>query len=390
MTVRNRGLLAGLAAAVLALPSVARAQANPGIPFYGYGAIVATPSYPIVGQNAVITVTVGNNGTAPATNVQVKASFNDWGVTFFGWQEIGTQTIASIAPGGTATATFNYVFQNRAHTCLEALIVGADDNTDPNDDRGQINLEVINAGETFGYDVPIVNNGDEPLDLFVFGHAKGGDAGTPGGDRFPIIQEIVHLEPGEETVVRVDLDLRALPDGAAVDYIVDAFNLADPGNTRTREHVLLRVVKTSARADKVYAFNTLTAIAAGLPKGATANKFRNALKHLEAALDPKLWRDNSHLVRNGGQRVFDEEGFFDRAVSPLLPDLPAGFRESVSDTLRRLVDVDRALANTAAAEAGLLLPAVQKALAEADEARAAGEYADAIHLYKKAWQAATR
>lgn len=64
-----------------------------------------------------------------------------------------------LCAGLTATATFNYVFQNRTHTCLEALIVGADENTDPNDDRGQINLEVVNAGETFSYGVPIANNG---------------------------------------------------------------------------------------------------------------------------------------------------------------------------------------------------------------------------------------
>ncbi|MBM3493157.1 MAG: hypothetical protein FJX72_02360 [Armatimonadetes bacterium] len=392
MSFRDRGLLAGLAAlALAALPSVARAQANPAMPFYGYGAIVANPAYPIAGENAVITVDVTNTGDQPATNVQVKLSFNDWGVTFMGWQEIGTETIASLPAGATATATFNHVFETRTHTCLEALIVGASENSDPNDDRGQINLEVINAGETFSYGVPVVNNGDEPLDLLVLGHARG-DAGVPGGpDRFPVIEKVVHLEPGEELIIPVELDLRGLPPGTPVEFQIDAFNLADPGNVHQREHVLLRVVKTSAQANKIFALNSLTAIAGGLPKGPVANRFRNALKHLERALNPRLWVDANHIVRNGGAAVFAEEGFFDLAVTPLLPELPAGIRAQVADTLRSLVDCDRILADTARGEAAaLLLPAVQKLMARADAAREAGHYAAAIHLYKLAWLVATR
>ena len=392
MSQSNIGRIAGLAAVALALlPARVLAQANPGMPFYGYGSIVSNPAYPIVGEAASIAVTVGNTGTAAATNVQVKLSFNDWGVTFQGWQEIGTATIAGIAPGGTATVNFSHVFQSRAHTCLEALIVGADENADPNDDRGQINLEVINSGETFSYGVPVVNNGDQPLDLLVMGHCRreGDPAGTV--DRCKPVDEIVHLEPGDGVIVPVEIDLRGMPDGAVVEFVVDAFNLADPGNVNQREHVLLRVVKSTAKTDKAYVFNSLTALVGGLPKGPQANRFRNALKHLEAALDPKLWIDGNHVVRNSGERVFANEGFFDIAVSVLLPELPATLRAPVADALRTLVDCDRILAQTAEGEAiGLLLPAVQKLREQGDAAREAGQYADAIHFYKKAWQAATR
>ncbi len=384
MSARNTGLLAGLAAIALsALPSVAHAQANPAIPFYGYGAIVANPSFPIAGENAVITVTVGNPGSSAATNVQVKLSFNDWGVTFFGWQEIGTQTIASIPAGGTATATFNFVFQNRAHTCLEALIVGADENSDPNDDRGQINLEVIHAGETFSYGVPVVNNGDAPLDLLV--HVRDLDArddGTPGGE----LRDL-HLEPGEEAIIPIELDLSGFGDGSVRQILVDVF---DPANPQTREHVLLAVVKTSAQLEKRFWLDELSALAPTLPRGSVANRYRNALKHLEAALNPRLWVDGNHVVRGAGVQVFAREGFFDFAMTAILPELPRPVRLRVAEALRSLVDCDRILAQTAANEMALLLPAVQKLMAEADEARRAGDYGRAIHLYQKVWQAATR
>lgn len=81
----------------------------------------------------------------------MKLSYNDWGVTYQGWQEIDVVAIPSIPAGGTAEAEFDHVFENRAHTCLEALIVSADEDTGPNNDRCQINMEVIHAGESFGY-----------------------------------------------------------------------------------------------------------------------------------------------------------------------------------------------------------------------------------------------
>lgn len=159
-------------------------------PFYGSGGtITANPAYPMGGQNTHITVIVSNYGDQPATNVRLKISFNDWGVTFSGWQEISTVIIPSIPAGGTATAAADYVFQHRTHTCLEALIVGSDQNDDPNDDRGQINLEVINAGETFSYAVPVRNDGNQPLQFLVLGHCKDA-AGTVPHD-CPKIEKIV-------------------------------------------------------------------------------------------------------------------------------------------------------------------------------------------------------
>lgn len=389
MMVRKRGSLAVLASLVLAgLPAVTIGQANPAIPFYGYGAIVANPAYPVVGETAVITVTVSNTGSAPATNVQVKLSFNDWGVTFMGWQEIGTQTIPSIPAGGTATATFNYAFQNRAHTCLEALIVGADENADPNDDRGQINLEVIGAGETFSYGVPIRNEGDVPLDILVKGHCER-DGTVPDNGCRPI-EEVIHLEPGEERMVYVELDLRGFADGSVRQYQIDAFDLANPGSPFGHQHVRLVIVKTQPLAEKRYYYDTLSALAPSLPRG-VAKRYRNALEHLEKALNPRLWIDGSHLKREGGEQVFDAEGFFDIVMTKLLPELPSAVRIQVAGALRSLVDVDRALAETARSQAPAnRLPAVQRHMAAGDAARRAGEYSEAIHHYKKAWQAATR
>eukprot|EP00961_Rhodomonas_salina_P165023 2223754-Rhodomonas_salina.1 len=109
---------------------------------YGYGSIVASPNPPVVGSPTTIRVTVSNSGTEAAHGVQVKLSFNTWGVVFDGWQEIETQT-ADIPAGGEETLTFTHVFISRTHTCLEAKIVdwGEGGNSVTTDDRGQINLE---------------------------------------------------------------------------------------------------------------------------------------------------------------------------------------------------------------------------------------------------------
>jgi hypothetical protein len=373
---------------IAGLSSRATAQANPGMPFYGYGSIVANPAYPVVNENTHITVTVGNTGPAAATNVLVKLSFNDWGVTFMGWQEIGTATVASIAAGDTATVAFDHVFVSRTHTCLEALIVGADDNTDPNDDRGQINLEVVNAGETFSYGVPVANHGDAPLDLLVLGHAGQRPDGTPGGVRAEPIDMLVHLEAGEVEIVPVVIDLSGLPLGAMVEYQVDAFDLARPLDVNGHEHVLLRVVKASPRGNKRAVADQMAAVGAGLPKGAVANQFAAAVKHLQAALEPRLWIDANHVRRGSGAEVFANEGFFDLKAKQVLPRLPAAAKIAVEGALRTLVDCDRSLAQTAIAEAGS--PAGAQALfAQGDVLRRSGD-GDAIALYKRAWQAAMR
>jgi hypothetical protein len=85
-------LIAALAVPVLCLQFgatyVSAADADPGFSFYGYGVIAPVPNPAIVDENTHITVTVSNTGADTATNVSVKLSFNDWGVTFQGWQEI--------------------------------------------------------------------------------------------------------------------------------------------------------------------------------------------------------------------------------------------------------------------------------------------------------------
>mmetsp|Transcript_27225 Transcript_27225/g.55571 ORF Transcript_27225/g.55571 Transcript_27225/m.55571 type:complete len:432 (-) Transcript_27225:57-1352(-) len=163
-----RSVLGALFLTLGVLPAISLGSvgdSNPKIPFYGYGAIVANPSSPIAGQATTVTVTVQNDGTSKALDVAVTLSFNDWGASFFGWQEIGTQVV-DVEGGGEVTLSFTHVFLNRAHTCLEAKITdwnAAAGNTATNDDRGQINLEVLQCDGDCGFSVPIMNGGEKEI-----------------------------------------------------------------------------------------------------------------------------------------------------------------------------------------------------------------------------------
>ncbi|MHB0935401.1 MAG: CARDB domain-containing protein [Armatimonadota bacterium] len=380
------------AAALLALlvsAPRAWAGANPNIPFYGYGAIVPDPAYPIVGENTHFTVTLGNSGDVDATNVQVKLSYNDWGVTFWGWQEIDTVTIPLIPAGGTATAEYDFVFENRAHTCAEALIVGADEDTNPNDDRGQINLEVINAGTEFVYGVPIVNNGDVPLHLQIVGHCGDDPAGAPDRGECKPVDARVELQPGEEMLVPVELHFP--PDtapGTVVEFQVDAFDVNNPGNPDGHNHVVLRVVFETARHLKTVALQHVNAAGAQTNSRPLGNRLDAVANHIDKALDDALWLDGSRLKPNGGSRVFAQELAAANALITLLSaDLPLTLKVELDKVLRSLVDADRILAQTAiVAVSGD--PYAEDLLADGDAYRLAGEYAEAIESYHAAWQAA--
>ena len=255
---QTRGIQAVLTAAAtgdvaclqFGLTLTALAGADPAFSFYGYKKIVPDPNPAITNENTHITVTVTNRGDQPATNVRVKLSYNDWGVTFQGWQEIDEVTISSIpANNGTADAEFDYVFENRAQ-CLEALIVSADGNIDLNNDRGQINMEVVNAGDSFDYNVPIVNNGDEDIRVGVVVWVDGrcphdNPAGTVN-DRCRPVEEVVPA--GGEVFVPVHVEFPVdTPRDMPIEIEVLAFDFDDPFNSATMNHVRFQVFYNTPR-----------------------------------------------------------------------------------------------------------------------------------------------
>ncbi len=367
-----------------------RAAVNPYLPFYGSGGtITASPAYPIVGENAHIAVIVGNSGDQPATNVRLKISFNDWGVTFMGWQEITTVTIPSIPAGGTATATADYVFQHRTHTCLEALIVGSDQNDDPNDDRGQINLEVINAGETFSYGVPVRNDGNQPLQLLLLGRCKDA-AGTPKHD-CPDVAKQVALQPGEELLVPIDLDLRAVPPGQAIDFVVDAFDLgaADPYAPANHNYIELHVVRQTARNLKTEALAALVAVRDQTTNRALRNRLDAVASQIGLALKSKLWLDDNRVRQRGGESVFAaEKAAVQQLLQLLRADLPLAAKVDLNAVVLRLTDADRILAETANQDAGGNAEAGTQ-IKKGDAQRIQGEYSEAISKYFEAWHEAS-
>ena len=293
------------------LTPTALAGADPAFSFYGYQEIVPDPNPAIANENTHITVTVTNRGDATATNVQVKLSYNDWGVTFQGWQEIDIETIPSIPAGDEGVAEFDYVFENRAHTCLEALIVSADENTDPNNDRGQINMEVVNAGESFEYYVPIVNNGADDLDLLV--QVRGKCAyqdhadGTPGrcpGVEFEPRDEQVLVPAGKEVLVPVEVHfLPETPHGTAIDVFVDAFDVDNLDDPNARNHVVLHVVYNTPRGlmeDCLLALDALPPLPSpgkGKKSNGLGNKIDEIASHIEKALAPDAWVGDSASSR---------------------------------------------------------------------------------------------
>ncbi|MCC2668808.1 MAG: hypothetical protein K0Q72_1279 [Armatimonadetes bacterium] len=368
------GLIVATAAA---FPVKASTSANPGLAFYGYQQIVANPPYPVVGQPANISVTITNSGDAPATNVAVKLSYNDWGVTFNGWQEIGTVTLPAIPAGGSQTAAYTYTFQNQSHTCLEALIVSADENSDPNDDRGQINLEVVNAGGSFTYPVPVVNNGDQPANLHIAGRCAGGAAGQPHNHRCREMQQDVVLGPGEQIEVPVEIDFSNSPVGEVAEYLVDAYDPADPANPHTRNHVRLVMVHQTAHGLLEQATADLLA-AAALESKVPARELRNAAHQVQKALAPRFWVDPNHIVRNGGERVFTHSAAVERKLLDLQPGRSRPVGDLLNHAVRALADAARILAQ----EAG---PATALA---GDDLQRTGDYVDAIQSYGRAWKQA--
>lgn len=366
----------------------ASAQANPKLKDYGWGQIVANPHYPIVGETATISATITNDGVAPATNVQVKLSFNDWGVTFMGWQQMGTiQTIPVIPPGGSATVSVTNVFQNRTHTCIEALIVAADQNDDINDDRGQINLEVVNSGETFSYDVPVVNNGQNPLNAGVHGNLILGDAqGQPGGVRIPVdvVPNQLVLQPGETGLVRVALNLSALPPGPLM-LMVEAVDQNDPN---ARNNVVFAIRRTTAYQLHRDALAALAAIQPNMPTVGLRNKVGTAMSLVQKTMDVRLWKpgDENRLARsNSAHSVFVQGAAAAQILEGLLGEaIGLNAKVAIDEVIRGLCDADRILTETAIADAAGH-PAASVIRQQADDSRENGLYSDAMRKYGLAW-----
>lgn len=362
------------------------AGANPTLPFYGGGGtITAHPSYPIVGESTHIEVIVGNDGDAPATNVRVKVSFNDWGVTFMGWQEIGTVTVASIPAGGSATASVDHVFLSPAHTCVEAIIVGADEDTNPADDRGQINLEVIHAGDTFSYGVPVRNEGDVALQLVIRGGCAEKDPAGQAPDPCRPIELEAQVPPGGEIRVPVELDLRGVAPGVVMDYQVDAVDQFGNHN-----HIVLRVARTTAKQLKADALELAVELLDDMPTRALRNRVENLIRHLQFALRVRAWLGANQLLPNGGAQVLAQEAVAaQHALDLLRARLPLEAKVRLNSLVRLLVDADRILAETALAGAPELAEedVVEAAawLQAGDVAREQGRYGRAIEAYRRAW-----
>jgi len=375
------------------LTPMAFAGADPGLEFYGYGKIVPNPSPAIVDENTHITVTVSNFGDQPATNVQVKLSFNDWGVTFQGWQEIGVVTIPSIPAGDEADAEFDYVFENRAHTCLEALIVSADQNDEENNDRGQINMEVINAGESFEYGVPIVNNGREDLLLQVHGECVHQDpAGGVVAGRCRPVDQLVFVPAGEEVLVPVQVDFfPGTPRGTPLEVNVTAVDFLNPSDVNLKNHVVLQVIYNTPRGIMEDCLAALDALqpAPSSGKGKKSNglgkKIDEIASHIEKALDADGWVGDSRLEPhpNVVNVVYEQTAVATLQLQQLSEskDLSIETKIVLNRCANDLTDATRILLQTAIRDAGGNEEA-EALLEEADALRLKGDGDKTIRRHK--------
>jgi hypothetical protein len=120
----------------------------------------------------------------------------------------------------------------------------------------------------------------------------------------------------------------------------------------------------------------------------------NAIAKIQKSLTEEWWIDDTHLTREKGHYVFDNEKAAAKALMDKMKDkkLPADIRAAFLEVITMLLDVDEMLAQVQiddAKDAGGN-PA-EIALAEAEMAKAqsyrdAGKYTDAIEHYKKAWE----
>jgi hypothetical protein len=369
-------LLAAILTAASAHPT--QAGANPGLR-WGAGAITAAPHYPIPGELTRIAVIVTNTGDAPASNVQVKLSHSDWGLSLQGWQEIKTIAVPSIPAGGEVTVQTDFDFQSRTHSCLEARIVGADQNADPNDDRSQLNLETMHAGEKFAWRVPLTNKGEKPLSLQVVASCKGKD-GKPFPANYQEESRKVDLGPGDEYLHPVAIDLSELPVGQTVDFELNAYDLGAGDKSRlpqNRNHVVIRIMRASAKQLQQSARDRTAALAASIADKGAKKKLEEAVSDLNKALSGNWVGENQ--IKKGGPNIFaSAESAVHRIMSAQEGEASREQKMALDAIARDLTDSARMLAlgnNGNASD-----------IAAGDDVRAAGEYKGAINTYRRAWK----
>jgi len=182
----------------------------------------------------------------------------------------------------------------------------------------------------------------------------------------------------------------ALPLSPSGTYPIVVAGATDPNYSITFVNGTLTVVglqqvKQAARA----------AIAALKPTGSRQldHELDEALREIDASLDPRLWADDSHLTAKG-QLVFEEER---EAVQELtehehLRRAPAALVSQLAAQANILVEVDRALAQVsldaaqaAGADARRLADATRD-IAQGDQDAARPDGDEAIQHYRDAWQ----
>lgn len=154
----------GVALFAVAITGVVGQNGNPGFP--SYFAITPENTPGVQGVPTDIDAWTFNYGSDPVTDVKIELSHSGWGMGYAGWVPIGTTTF-DLAAGANYQHTFTHTFDFAAHACLQVVIVdpGSGGNTDTNDDRVQINWDVISADDAQEIDlyIPFGNGADEEI-----------------------------------------------------------------------------------------------------------------------------------------------------------------------------------------------------------------------------------
>jgi len=141
----------------------------------------------------------------------------------------------------------------------------------------------------------------------------------------------------------------------------------------------------------------LTALLAAVTETEDRQQVNAAIDHLTRSLAPELWKDQTHLWRQHGEKAFQEEsaavaslGECARRKTSVAPKavLP-GFIERIvrADRLLAWVAIEEAIS---AGTAPRQIAAAQSELAEGDEEVLNGQPAQGIEHYRRAWGHATR
>jgi hypothetical protein len=192
----------------------------------------------------------------------------------------------------------------------------------------------------------------------------------------------VHIAPGEELLVPIEIDLRGFAVGQQIEFELNAYNLgAGPGGflPQNHNHVLIRVVRETARHLIKSSRDRAGALADTQTHRPTKRRMQLIAESLDKAVTPVLWLDDNKVRKNVGVTVFAFTQIAIHEINHLLDDHIARNDKIVLDELaRNLTDACRMLAKTVNGDAG--------DIQDGDENRAAGDYVGAVHDYRKAWQ----